>query len=107
MPFGAELVTICVMLFALSTAIGWSYYGDRSVQYLLGNRAIIPYRAVFSEMQFVGAIVSLGAVWAFADIALGLMAIPNLIAILGLSNRVARMTKEYFSKTHVPRARKA
>ncbi|MBU8922126.1 MAG: alanine:cation symporter family protein [Bacteroidales bacterium] len=98
--WGNYIVTIAVFLFALSTAISWSYYGDRSIEFLLGPSAIMPYRVVFCVMQFVGAVFSLEIVWGFGDAALGLMAIPNLIAIAVLSGVVVKMTEEYFSRSH-------
>ena len=93
--YGHLLVTIAVLLFGFSTAISWSYYGDRAVFYLLGQRWILPYRIAFCGMIFVGAIFSLELVWAFGDAALGLMTIPNLLSILLLTGVVKRMTKEY------------
>ena len=101
-PFGGQLVTLCVFLFAISTAIGWSYYGDRSIRYIFGPKATLPYKIVFVAMHFMGAVFSLDVVWGFGDAALGLMALPNLLAILALSNKVSAMTKEYFSRKHVP-----
>jgi len=101
-PYGAFIVTIAVFLFALSTAIGWSYYGDRSIQYLLGERAILPYKLAFVAMHFMGAIFSLEVVWGFGDAALGMMSFPNLIAINILSGKVVQLTREYFSRDHVP-----
>ncbi len=102
-PFGNLIVTLSVFLFALSTAIGWSYYGDRSAQYLLGEKAIIPYRLVFVLMHFVGgAVASLEGIWGFGDAALGMMSFPNLVTIIILSGTVVRLTREYFAKEHVP-----
>lgn len=95
---GNYIVTIAVFLFALSTAISWSYYGDRSIEYLLGTKAILPYRIVFCVIHFFGAIFSLEIVWGFGDTALGLMAIPNLIAILVLSGKARAMAKDYFAR---------
>jgi AGCS family alanine or glycine:cation symporter len=95
---GNYIVTIAVFLFALSTAISWSYYGDRSVEYLFGKKAIFPYRIIFCIVHFLGAIFSLELVWAFGDTALGLMAIPNLIAILALSGKAKKIANEYFSR---------
>ncbi len=96
--YGRYLVTISVFLFGISTAISWSYYGDRSIQYLAGDKAILPYRIVFLVMHFLGAIFTLEIVWAFGDLALGLMAIPNLIAVVLLSPKVKEITKDYFSR---------
>ncbi len=95
---GNYLVTIAVFLFALSTAISASYYGDRATQYLLGDRWILPYRILFCAMQFIGAIYSLELVWTFSDIALAFMAVPNLIAILLLTGMVRKMTLKYVAE---------
>jgi len=95
---GNYIVSVAVFLFALSTAISWSYYGDRSVEYLFGRSAILPYRIIFCIVHFLGAIFSLELVWGFGDTALGLMAIPNLIAILVLSGKVRKIAKDYFSR---------
>ncbi|MFZ0390343.1 MAG: sodium:alanine symporter family protein [Calditrichia bacterium] len=99
-PFGDKIITIAVFLFAVSTAISWSYYGDRSSEYLIGPRAIRPYKLVYVIFHFIGAIVSLELVWGFGDIALGLMAVPNLIALILLSPTVVQLTKDYFSRKH-------
>jgi AGCS family alanine or glycine:cation symporter len=92
---GYLLVTLAVFLFGLSTAISWSYYGDRSILYLAGPRWVMPYRIVFCVANFLGAVYSLELVWAFGDMALGLMTIPNLISILLLTGLVKGWTKEY------------
>jgi AGCS family alanine or glycine:cation symporter len=95
---GHLLVTLAVFLFGLSTAISWSYYGDRAVFYLLGERWTMPYRVVFCIMHFLGAIYSLELVWAFGDMALGLMTIPNLLSILLLTGVVKNWVKKYVSE---------
>lgn len=100
--YGDKIVTITVLLFAVSTAISWSYYGDRSTDYLFGSKAILPYKWIFVLFIFIGAIAELEAVWAFGDAALGFMTFPNLIAIILLSTSLKKMTKEYFSQEHVP-----
>jgi AGCS family alanine or glycine:cation symporter len=96
---GRYLVTICVILFGISTAISWSYYGDRSIQYLAGDKSIVYYRVVYVAMHFVGAVLSLTLVWSIGDIMLGMMTIPNLIALFMLSGVVTKLTKDYFSRT--------
>jgi amino acid carrier protein len=98
---GGVIVAIGLILFAISTAISWSYYGDRCAEYLFGRRAIKPYRWVYVIALFVGAMVQLEFVWNFSDITLGLMAIPNLIALVALSGVVISLTKDYFSRKHV------
>jgi AGCS family alanine or glycine:cation symporter len=95
--FGDKIVTISVLLFAISTAISWSYYGDRSANYLFGKKSILPYKWIFVLFIFIGAIAELEAVWAFGDAALGFMTFPNLLAIILLSTPLLKMTKKYFS----------
>jgi AGCS family alanine or glycine:cation symporter len=95
---GHLLVTMAVFFFGLSTAISWSYYGDRSILYLAGPRWVVPYRVVFCVAHFLGAVYSLELVWAFGDMALGLMTIPNLISILLLTGLVKGWTKEYVAE---------
>lgn len=97
-PGGKFIVTICVILFGVSTAISWSYYGDRSIQYLAGDKSIIYYKMVYLVMHFVGAVLALETVWAIGDIALGLMTFPNIIALFALSGVVATASKTYFAK---------
>ncbi|MBN1480534.1 sodium:alanine symporter family protein [candidate division KSB1 bacterium] len=97
-PWGDKIITFSVFLFALSTAISWSYYGDRSAEYLFGPGAIRPYKIFYVCAHFAGAIVSLEIVWGFGDVALGLMAIPNLIALVVLSGKVIRTTNDYFGR---------
>jgi AGCS family alanine or glycine:cation symporter len=96
--YGNLLVTLAVFLFGLSTAISWSYYGDRSILYLAGPRFVVPYRIVFCIMHFLGAVFSLEVVWAFGDMALGLMTLPNLLSILLLTGQVKRWTREYVAE---------
>lgn len=97
-PYGGYLVTFCVLLFAISTSIAWSYYGDRSIQYLFGDGSVIYYKGVYVLLHFVGAITALGTIWAIGDIALGLMTFPNLIALFALSGVVYATTKDYFKR---------
>jgi AGCS family alanine or glycine:cation symporter len=95
---GKYLVTLAVPLFAYSTMISWSYYGDRSVSFLWGYRAITPYRVIFVIFTFLGATLSLPLVWGMADVANGLMAAPNLLALLVLAPLVRREYNDYFSR---------
>ncbi|MBN2103698.1 sodium:alanine symporter family protein [bacterium] len=96
---GNLIVTICVFLFALSTMISWSYYGDRCVEYLAGARVVIVYRIVYVIFVYLGAILALETVWAYGDMALGLMTVPNLIAVLLLSPKVVELGREYFKES--------
>lgn len=84
------------MLFAFTTILGWNYYGERCIVYLAGVKAIMPYRVIFIVLVAMGAFLKLEAIWILADIVNGLMAIPNLIALLALSGVVAAETRRYF-----------
>ncbi len=100
--WGYLIITLGVVLFGISTAISWSYYGDRAIVYLAGPKYVLPYKLVFVLMNFLGAIFSLEVVWNFGDSALGLMALPNLIALIFLGKKVRSMTNDYFSRDHKP-----
>ncbi|MHB9116672.1 MAG: alanine/glycine:cation symporter family protein [Burkholderiales bacterium] len=95
---GTMIVAIATALFAYSTLIGWNYYGEKAVEYLAGTRAIPPYRVVFVCVVIVGAMMKLEFVWNFSDLMNGMMAIPNLIALLLLSKVVKAETDRYFKK---------
>jgi alanine or glycine:cation symporter, AGCS family len=95
--YGGYVVSIGLVLFAFTTILGWSYYGERSAEYLFGTKIIIPYRLLWIVAIFVGAIIELKLVWAFADILNGLMALPNLVALLLLSPVVFSKTRQYFN----------
>ncbi len=93
--WGHWIVTLGLILFAYSTILGWSYYGERNVERLFGQRLVMPYRMVFSLVVFIGCTVPLAVVWNFSDIMNGLMALPNLIGLLILSGLIARETRHY------------
>ncbi len=97
-PYGAQFVAISIMFFAFSTLIGWSYYGERAVEYLLGLKAVVPYKLVFIIVIVIGSVSSLDLVWNISDTLNGFMAIPNLIAITLMSGEVIKMTNDYLSK---------
>lgn len=99
LPFdgGAYVVAISIVFFAFSTVIGWSYYGDRCVDYLFGQKFVTPYKIVYCLIIPVGATVKLSTVWTISDIFNALMAWPNLIGIIFLSPFVVKKTKEYFA----------
>lgn len=101
--WGHIIVTLGLVMFAGSTILGWSYYGERNVERLFGRRAVMPFRIIFSLVVFIGCTVQLGVVWAFSDAMNGLMAFPNLIGLLVLSGLVARETKKYLK--HDPKLR--
>ncbi len=96
--FGSQMVTIAVVLFALSTAISWSFYGDRATEYLFGTGAIPIYRYCYVFMVFIGSMLTLKQVWIFGDAALAFMTFPNLIAIILLSNKLKDLSNQYFEK---------
>jgi AGCS family alanine or glycine:cation symporter len=93
---GSHLLTICLALFAFTTILGWNYYGERCCFYLFGIKAITPYRWIFILMVLMGAFLKLDAIWIIADIVNGLMALPNLIALIALSSVVVVETRKYF-----------
>ncbi len=95
--WGGTVVTVSVVFFAFSTVLGWAYYGERNMDRLFGRRAVAPYRVLFVAVVFVGAVTDLEVVWTFADIANGIMALPNLIGLLLLSGLVAAETKAFFA----------
>ncbi len=95
---GAVIVALASALFAYSTLLGWSYYGEKALEYLLGPRSVIPYRAVFVAFTWVGAVLPIGLIIDFSDVMNGLMAIPNLIGLVLLAGVVNRETNSYFAK---------
>ncbi|MCW5617956.1 MAG: sodium:alanine symporter family protein [Nitrosomonas sp.] len=95
--WGTYTVTLSVLIFSFTTLLGWCYYGERCIERLVGRTGVVPYRLVFSATIYLGAVLSLELVWTFSDIANGLMALPNLIGLLLLSNIVVRETLTYFS----------
>ncbi|EXJ23929.1 Sodium/glycine symporter GlyP [Alkalibacterium sp. AK22] len=98
MPFGGFIVTFGLVFFAFSTLLGWSYYGERCIEFLFGSKTIVLYRLIFIPLIVVGATGGLRAIWALADTLNGLMAIPNLVGLLLLSPVVVKLTKNYFGK---------
>lgn len=93
--FGGYMLMVGLVLFAFTTILGWNYYGERCMEYLVGTKGIMPYRIVFIILVGCGAFLKLEAIWILADIVNGLMAIPNLIALLGLSGVVVAETRKY------------
>ena len=92
---GRPIITIALALFAFSTILGWSYYGERCAEYLCGPKIIIPYKILWVIISFVGAVVSLPTVWTIADILNGLMVVPNVIGVWVLSNKLMEDTHRY------------
>ena len=96
--FGNYIVTFGLVIFAFTTLLGWSYYGERCAEFIFGSRVITPYRILWVVAIMTGALIKLDFVWLFADVMNGFMAVPNLIALVLLSPVIFKVTKEYLNK---------
>ena len=96
--FGAVVIPVVGFLFAFSTMVTWSFYGETGAAYLVGRRGVQPYRLVFVALAYVGATQELGVVISFSDAMVGLLVIPNMLALLLLSSEVASWTRDYFDR---------
>ena len=96
--WGGFIVVLSVILFAISTAISWSYYGDRCAAYLFGKQAVLPYRLVYVAMVFLGTMIAPAAVWDLGDIALTVCILPNLLALVLLSSKTRTLMDDYFAR---------
>lgn len=94
--FGSVTVVIATVLFAYSTILGWSYYGEKAIEYIFGEKMVKIYRIIFIAIVMVGSMMKLSFVWDFSDLMNGMMAIPNLIALLLLSKVISAETNRYF-----------
>jgi len=92
---GSIILTVGLLTFAFSTILGWSYYGERAAEYLFGTKVIIPYRLLWVVAIMGGSVLQLHMVWNFADIANGLMAVPNLISLLALQGVLVAETRHW------------
>ncbi|MGV3061707.1 alanine:cation symporter family protein, partial [Streptococcus hyovaginalis] len=95
---GQIALAVSLVLFAFTTILGWSYYGERCFEFLFGSKAILLYRIIYVLMIAIGGYISLETIWVLADIVNGLMAFPNLVALLGLSPVIISETQKYFAK---------
>lgn len=95
LPLGPHVLAVAILTFALSTILGWSYYGERAMEYLAGKRSVRYYRLAYVLAVFLGSVVGLELIWNIADSLNALMALPNLVALLLLSGTLARETKKY------------
>jgi AGCS family alanine or glycine:cation symporter len=95
--WGGFIITFGIVFFAYSTIIGWAYYGEKCLEYLVGVKWLLHYRLLYAAAVAVGAAVKLDLVWSFADVMNGLMAVPNLIALLGLSGVIVAETNRFLS----------
>jgi AGCS family alanine or glycine:cation symporter len=98
---GGWIVGFGLVFFAYSTIIAWSYYGDRSAEYLFGERAVLPYRMIYTILVVIGAYVPLKLVWNFSDFANILMAAPNLLSLILLAGVVKELSKDYLGRMHL------
>ncbi len=96
-PLGEYVITFGLVIFAFTTILGWSYYGERCAEFIFGTKIILPYRLLWIAAVFIGASQKVNLIWILADVMNGFMAIPNLIALALLSPIVFKITKEYFS----------
>ena len=103
LPFSSGVASfilmLCLVFFAFTTILGWNYYGERCIEYMFkgSRKAVMVYRWLYILAVFIGPYMTVSAVWTIADIFNGLMALPNLVAIIALSGVVAKETKRYFS----------
>lgn len=94
---GPVVLTVGLLTFVFSTILGWSYYGEKAAEYLFGTKVVLPYRVLWVAAVLVGSVATVPVVWSFADVANGLMAIPNLVSLLVLSGLLASETKKYLA----------
>jgi AGCS family alanine or glycine:cation symporter len=107
---GSPLLTVSLVTFVVSTILGWSYFGEKALEYLGGIRLITPYRVIWVAAVFTGCVSKIDLVWVFADCANGLMALPNLISLLALSGVLVQQTRYYlwqhrlddYDDSHIP-----
>ncbi|OGU66884.1 MAG: transporter [Stygiobacter sp. RIFOXYC12_FULL_38_8] len=92
---GPLILTVGLLTFVFSTILGWSYYGEKAIEYLIGTKAVLPYRWLWVVMVFIGCVATLNIVWAFADITNALMALPNLVSLIFLNKIIVAETKKY------------
>ena len=92
---GPIVLTLGLLTFVFSTILGWSYYGEKAAEYLFGNKIVKPYRYLWVMFVMIGSVLSINAVWTFADITNALMALPNLVSLIFLSGIIVDETKKY------------
>ncbi|CZR10505.1 amino acid carrier protein [Trichococcus ilyis] len=96
-PGGEYIIAICIVLFAFATTIAWYYYSEKAIEYIAGQKTILVYRIFFIGSLVYGAVAAVNDVWEISDLSNGLMAIPNLIALIGLAGPVVALTDDFFS----------
>ncbi|MEX1012203.1 MAG: sodium:alanine symporter family protein [Waddliaceae bacterium] len=100
LPYGGEIVAVSLLLFALTTILAWGYYGEKCLEYILGENSVVLYRTIFCIVLIPGALLDLELVWKISDITNGLMAIPNLIGIFLLAKVVVKQTAQFLQENH-------
>ena len=95
-PYSQLLVAVCSLLFGLSTLLGWAYYGEKCIEFLVGSSVITPYRTVFVAFVLIGSVAEVRLAFAIGTLFNGFMAFPNLIGVLFLVGTVRRLTREFF-----------
>ena len=98
--FGGITTALSLAFFAFSTILGWCYYGEKAIEYIMGSGIIIYYRILFIIATFCGSILRLETVWTFSDVMNAFMALPNLVALVFLFKVIKRLHTEYFEKIH-------
>jgi AGCS family alanine or glycine:cation symporter len=94
MPFGSIVVAFCAFLFGYTTLIGWSYYGEHTLEYLFGRRIIVPYRWFYCLLVPLGAVAKVDLVWAWGDLMNATQIFPNIVGVLMLSGLVAKVARQ-------------
>ncbi|MEQ8689748.1 MAG: alanine:cation symporter family protein, partial [Pseudomonadales bacterium] len=102
--FGEYAVTVGLVLFAFTTAIAWSYYGDRAVTYLVGTRWVTPYRMLYVVGFFTATVADTSLVWLISAVTVALMTLPNLIGISMMAKEIKQMTNEYWRRYKPPKS---
>lgn len=105
-PGGRLIVTACLVLFGYTTIVGWAYYGEKCMEFLAGDRALLIFRTLFCLFAFAGAVLGFDIVWPLADIMNGLMALPNLIGLIGLSSIITIESRAFFDLLEREKLRK-
>jgi AGCS family alanine or glycine:cation symporter len=104
---GNYIVAFGLILFAFTTVIAWAYYGEKCVEYIAGERFVIPYRVLYTILIIPGSVFALETIWNFADAMNALMVIPNMIALLALSGVIQKETKDFFQQQQSEKGKKA
>ncbi len=101
--FGDAVLTVSLLLFGLSTILGWAWYGETAAEFLFGVKAIVPYRLIHIAFTFFGAVTAVGVVWNAADFCNGLMVLPNLLSLWLFAPQISKITKEFFARPEFAR----